>query len=86
MDTMNMKVKDLKRILEDIPDDTDVIMPVIDLDDTNYIFAFRHIRTAGILSNEYEDEPALCLNASENGWDISSQVDDMDTECVEVLF
>lgn len=39
----NMTVKDLKEILNECPDD----MPVIDEDDANHIYGFRHVRTAG---------------------------------------
>lgn len=88
MDDINMKAKDLKRILVDIPDDMDVIIPISNEDNANYIFGFRHVRTAGILENRYEDSPALCLSASE-GIDISTQItihNDGMTTCTKVLF
>jgi len=85
---INMRVEDLKRIIENLPDDMDVIIPVITEDDANNILAFRHVRTAGVLSNPKEDEPALCLNAAADGKDIRSQVDMSceETKCVWVLF
>lgn len=79
--TMNMNVKTLKDILKDLPDDMPVIIPVITEDDANDILAFRYVRTAGVLANEYEPLPALCLNSSANGLDISSQVKLMGEHC-----
>ena len=45
----NMHVKDLKKILNELPDDMPIIIPVIDEDDANYIYGFRYVRTAGRL-------------------------------------
>ena len=71
----NMRVKDLKHILEQLPDDMAVIIPVIDEEDANHIYGFRHVRTAGILISEGEqDREVLCLNAAADGQDIADQV------------
>lgn len=71
----NMLVKDLKKILNDLPDDMPIIIPVIDEDDANHIYGFRYVRTAGELICEYEREPeALCLNAAADGQDIADQI------------
>ena len=71
----NMRVKDLKRILEQLTDDMAVIIPVIDEEDTNHIYGFRHVRTAGILISEGEqDREVLCLNAAADRQDIADQV------------
>ena len=62
----NMSVKDLKNILNDVPDDMPVIIPVIDEDNCNRIFGFRYVRTAGILTSPGEkDDRVLCLNAAD---------------------
>ena len=71
----NMHVKDLKKILNELPDDMPIIIPVIDEDDANYIYGFRYVRTAGILLCGWEQEPeALCLNAAADGQDIADQI------------
>ena len=71
----NMRVKDLKHILEQLPDDMTVIIPVIDEEDANHIYGFRHVRTAGVLISEGEqDREAFCLNAAADGQDIADQV------------
>lgn len=71
----NMHVKDLKKILNELPDDMPIIIPVIDEDDANYIYGFRYVRTAGRLLCGWEQEPeALCLNAAADGQDIADQI------------
>ena len=70
----NMRVKDLKDILNQLPDDMPVIIPVIDEDDANHIYGFRYVRTAGILTSQGEkDDRVLCLNAADKE-DIADQV------------
>lgn len=71
----NMLVKDLKKILNELPDDMPIIIPVIDEDNANHIYGFRYVRTAGELTCEYEqDQSVLCLNAAAYGQDIADQI------------
>ena len=71
----NMRVKDLKDILSQLPDDMPVIIPVIDEDNCNRIFGFRYVRTAGELACDSEqDREVLCLNAAADGKDIADQI------------
>ena len=84
-----MTVKDLKEIIKYMHDDMPVIIPVIDYNDANYIEGFRHVRTAGILLCEYEDNKrAFCLNASANNADLKTQLGKYrgDVTCENVLF
>ena len=83
---INLTVGDLKEILNQCPDDMDIIIPVITEEDCNNILAFRHARTVGILKNEYEPKSALCINAAADGLDISSQIKRTDTICTRVMF
>jgi hypothetical protein len=72
---MDMRVKDLRAILSRIEDeDMNIIIPVLDKEDDKYIHSFRHVRTAGILTNEYEPQEALCLSAPGDGLDMYSQL------------
>ena len=87
--TVNLTVGELENILKQIDNkDMEVIIPVIDVKDTNYIDGFRYVRTAGILTNRYEPNPTLCLNASADGLDISSQLkyNGSETVCEKVMF
>lgn len=90
MNDINLTVGRLKEILnnEAVSDDMDVIIPVISEDNANYIFGFRHVRTAGIVECAYEEHKALILNSSENGADISTQIREFngDTSCNKVLY
>ena len=71
----NMKVKDLKNILNGLPDDMPIIIPVIDEDDTNHIYGFRYVRTAGILECDYEkDRKVLYFGSSDDKMDIANQI------------
>lgn len=87
----NMRVKDLKAILEGLPDDMLVIIPVVDEEDVNHIFGFRKVRTAGILEDEDEAEgerKVLCINGACDDLDISHQVhiSGRDVSVTEVLY
>lgn len=60
----DMTVQDLRNILEGLPDNLPVILPIICEDDTDVLLGFRPIRTAGILSVAGE-ENVLCLSSSD---------------------
>ena len=68
----NMTVKDLKEVLNECPDNMPIIIPVIDEDDANHIYGFRHVRTAGVLI-AYGEEDAFCLNSADEQ-DIADQI------------
>ena len=71
----NMLAKDLKKILNDLPDDMPIVIPVIDGCDVNHIYGFRYVRTAGeLISDGERDREVLCLNAAADGQDIADQV------------
>lgn len=85
----DMRIKDLKQLIEHLPDDMLVIIPVIDEESVDHIYGFRKVRTAGILASETEqDREALCLNAATNDYDIADQVHFYggDVDAVRVLF
>lgn len=78
MNTINMKVKDLKELVNNLSreyDDIPVIIPVISEEDSDNILAFRHVRTAGIVheNGEISCGDALILNTS-TGPDIEMQM------------
>lgn len=85
----NMRVKDLKKILDGLSDEMIVVIPVIDEDDANHIYGFRKVRTAGVLICEgEEDREAICLNAAADEQDIADQVhfSGRDVSVKEILF
>ena len=76
---INLTVGNLRDCIKDLPDDMDVIIPVTIED---------HVRTLGVLSNKYEEKPALCLNGAQDGVDIKTQlnINKLSTTCDKVLF
>ena len=86
-----MRVEDLKSILNKLPDEMLVVIPVVDEYDVNRIHSFRKVRTAGILRCEDENEDereVLCLNGAANNLDISHQIRShgSDVSVAEVLY
>lgn len=73
----DLRVKDLKTILEGLPDDMLVVIPVVDEEYVNKLYGFRRVRTVGIIEHEEEDvcdRKVLCLNGACDGADIADQV------------
>ena len=85
---INITVRDLKDILEGLPDDMEVITTVTPEDNSNYVISFKHVRTAGILSNPYEPKPVLCIAPTESGTDMYALIEGTygDTKCEKLLF
>lgn len=69
-----MKVKDLKEILNNCPDDADVVIPVWDEEHVNDIDHLWKISTAAIIHQYDENNKALLLNTQKDELDISSQL------------
>ena len=87
--SVNMRIGYLKSILNKLPDDMLVVIPVIDEDNSNHIYGFRKVRTVGILVCEGEtDREALCLNTAAYEKDIADQVyfSGIDVKVKEILF
>lgn len=86
MDNIYMTVSDLKRALEDLPDEMPVVIPARVDENYNILTCCVAVGTAGILSSQYEATKVLCLNAIASRADtIASQINDT-MECEQVLF
>lgn len=67
-----LTVKQLKDIINDLPDDMQIVTPVIDAERPDIIYGFRFVRTIGILKDElvetdecYENPgTVLCINTA----------------------
>lgn len=70
----HMTVKDLKSIIEDLPNDMSVIFATFDDEDVDHVKKFYHVKTAGIVTSDYAEEPVLVLNTSHHYKDISEQL------------
>lgn len=86
MDNIYMTVADLKRILEDLPDDMPVVIPARVDEEYNILTNCVAVGTAGVLSSPYEAKRVLCLNAiASNADTIVDQINDT-MECESILF
>lgn len=86
MDNVCMTVADLKRILEDLPDNMPVVIPARVDENYNILTNCVAVGTAGVLSSPYDATRVLCLNAIANRADtIAGQINDT-MECEQVLF
>lgn len=84
-----MNVGQLKAILKDLPDDMLVVIPNRSYKEIHYHITngCNIVTTAGILvSDEEENGRVLCLNKSESGQDIMSQIKDPFITCEKILF
>lgn len=84
-----MNIGQLKAILKDLPDDMLVVIPNKSYEENHYHITngCNIVTTAGILvSDEEENGRALCLNTSEGGQDIMSQIKDPFITCEKIVF
>ena len=86
MNEMYMTVADLKRILENLPDEMVVVIPEHVDENYNILTNCVMVGTAGILSSRYEATMVLCLNAIASKADtIADQINDT-MKCESILF
>ena len=82
-----MTVRELKKILWDVPDDMIVVIPNDSCKENGYKIdnGCHIISTAAILGDVYEGELALCLNTSLEGQNIVDQLKDPHMFCEKLL-
>lgn len=86
MNEIYMTVADLKRILENLPDEMVVVIPNHVDENYNILTNCVMVGTAGVLISRYEATRVLCLNAIASKADtIAGQINDT-MECESVLF
>ncbi len=83
-----MNIGQLKAILKDLPDDMLVVIPNRSYKENHYYIdnGCNIVTTAGILVSDEEDGRVLCLNTSESGQDIMSQIKDPFITCEKIVF
>lgn len=81
----NVTVKELKALLNTLPDEMNVITPIALENNPNSIQGYRQITSVGILSNEYMPESAVCIAALENGMNISEAAKATSAICEKLL-
>ena len=89
-----MTVYDLKRILENQPDDRIIIFPVVDEDDYKMCYGFRLARSAALLKQSWPDirgnvqeNFALCINVAIEEDELNTQLESHDgVKAIETWF
>lgn len=72
---IDMRIKDLKKIIKNLPDDMVIVIPVINELNSNDILGFRLVRTAGVLEDKNEKESKVfCLSSSADNYDLADQI------------
>ena len=75
MEKTNLTVGVLKSFLDGLPDDMQVVIPVMDMDNADEIYGFRFVRTAGVLKCPGENpERVFCVSALGTSGDIREQL------------
>lgn len=87
----NLTVGELKKILEDLPDDIPIVTTNHPEDDVNAVTGYRFIRTVGALSCKSEEhQDVLCLAPAWDGADMAALVNrrfcDSEVFCKKVYF
>lgn len=86
----DITVKDMKAMLEDLPDNMPIVFAAFDRDDVDRIHGLYYARTAGVVESEYSSpEAVLCLNTRRNYNDISEQLlysGKSQVHCTKLLF
>ena len=87
MSRLKLTVKELKELLDGVPDNYPVIIPCVDLENADCFYGFRHIRRMGILhcNLEYDDPNVFYLGTatSTGNKTIRQQLDESGYEHVE---
>ena len=82
-----MTIKELKRVLWDLPDDMIVVIPNRSYEEIGYEIdnGCNIVSTVAVLGDVYEGELALCLNTSLAGQNIVDQLKDPHMFCEKLL-
>lgn len=81
---LNLTVKEVKEALKDLPDDMQVIVPVVNPENLNEIYSFHFVRSIAVLHEEY-DEDVVCLAPTQDGHDITSNLPS-GVKCIKLLW
>lgn len=85
-DIKNLTVKDLRAIIDNLPDEYEVIVPVFNRKRAS--IQLKYVRSVGIISSKYEPL-SLCLCGTEFNNDIEKVIKknrNLGAECTEILF
>ena len=75
MSRLKLTVKELKELLDGVPDNYPVIIPCVDLENADNICGFRYVRKIGVLhcNSEYDDPNVFYLGTATSNSDKTIQ-------------
>ena len=82
----NMKIKDLKKAIANLPDDMDVIIPAYEEGFENLPYGYRLVRLAGVLENCANDRAFVLQTARDDSITLKDTISRADAICIEELY
>lgn len=82
----NMKIKDLKKAIANLPDDMDVIIPAYEAGFENLPYGYRLVRLAGVLENCANDRAFVLQTARDDSITLKDTISRADAICIEELY
>lgn len=82
----NMKIKDLKKAITNLPDDMDVIIPVYEEEDEDCPISHRLVRLAGVVENCVNDRAFVLQTAQNESITLKDTLSRADAVCIEELY
>ena len=82
----NMKIKDLKKAITNLPDDMDVIIPAYEAGFENLPYGYRLVRLAGVLENCANDRAFVLQTARDDSITLKDTISRADAICIEELY
>lgn len=82
----NMKIKDLKKAIANLPDDMDVIIPAYEAGFENLPYGYRLVRLAGVLENCANDRAFVLQTARDDSITLKDTISRVDAICIEELY
>lgn len=82
----NMKIKDLKKAISNLPDDMDVIIPAYEAGFENLPYGYRLVRLAGVLENCANDRAFVLQTARDDSITLKDTISRADAICIEELY
>ena len=82
----NMKIKDLKKAIANLPDDMDVIIPVYEGDYEDCPCGYRFVRLAGVVENCVNERAFVLQTAQNDSITLKDTLSIADAICIEELY
>lgn len=82
----NMKIKDLKKAIANLPDDMDVIIPVYEDENEDCPYGHRLVRLAGVVENCANERAFVLQTAQNDSITLKDTLMRTDAICIEELY